>query len=54
MKGFRKEGDKFVFDGVEKRDKYALQDITVHSTLHEVKKNLDEFVPKKPEVNYTP
>ena len=54
MKGFRKEGDRFVFDGVEKRDTDHLQDITVHSTLHEVKKNLDEFVPKKPEVNYAP
>ena len=54
MKGFRKEGDRFLFDGVEKRDKDTLSDITVYSTLHEVKKNLDEFVPRKPEISYTP
>jgi hypothetical protein len=54
MNNFRKEGDKFVMGEINARNGEYLIDITANSTLGEVAKNLEEFVPKKPPVNYAP
>lgn len=54
MNNFRKEGDKFVMGEINARNGEYLIDITANSTLGDVAKNLEEFVPKKPLVNYTP
>ncbi len=54
MEGFRKEGDEFVMDRVVQRDVDLLSDITTRSTLNEVARNLDDFIPLTIAENLTP
>lgn len=54
MGNYRKEGDAFVMDTIDKRDADYLIDITANATLGTVAENLDEFLPEKSEVNIAP
>lgn len=56
MEGFRKDIDsgKYVMKSVRARDAEYLTDITTHATLHEVAKNLEEFIPDTKAVNLVP
>ena len=54
LEGFRKEGDKFIFNNVRERDSNLTQDLTINISEYSIAKNLDEFIPEQPLTTMTP